>query len=107
VYDSPVACTEFFAWLTDAVRTELLGVDLDSNIRRINPARSRVLGALGHPVTNMHVVESQARAVQMLGVLASSPSACAVFAGALRAHALLWVQGLDPAILQRCMDDPV
>ncbi len=27
-------------------------------------------------------------------------------AGALHAHALLWVRGLDPATLQRCIDDP-
>ncbi len=31
---------------------------------------------------------------------------CMFCAGALHAHALLWVRGLDPATLQRCIDDP-
>ena len=63
-YDNPAACAEFFASLIDAVVTQLLGVELDQNIKRTKvPVRERPCGALGRPLAYMHVVECQERGV--------------------------------------------
>jgi hypothetical protein len=67
-YDNPVACAEFFSRLMDAVTSQLLGVDLDSNIRRTKHSHMRPSGALGRPLAYMHVVECQARG--------TGPSSC-------------------------------
>jgi hypothetical protein len=83
-YENPVACAEFFARLVDAVVTQLLGVELDQDVRRTRlPTRDRKCGALGRPLAYMHVVECQERGALRPGGVGSTAQPAPALASAL------------------------